>query len=166
MKKISLVSISVTVMFVLFFIVNVRAFDRPSRPMPPYWSQTALTNGWFDRILDPKGCIPLKFDVSPNDLQQNTNFKLYYDIVGNGNIEAVWLTPNGLSTYENTPEDKKFEFISSIIQQYPQDIIYLQGGNVRTMSMPHNTGSGRYAIVFRNTNTWPVTISFAITFSR
>ena len=165
MKKFSLVSMLVTVMYVLLFMVNVQAFDRPSRPMPPYWSQTALTNGWFDRVIEPKGCIPLTFDISPEDLQRNSQAKLYYDMVGGGSVEGVWLTPNGLSAYENTSEDKKFEYIGNLILAYPQDVLYLRGGNVRTMPMPH-TGSGRYGIAFRNTNTSPVTISFAITFSR
>jgi hypothetical protein len=164
MKKISLVSMSVIVMFVLLFIVNVQGFDRPSRPMPPYWSQTALAHGWFDRVIEPKGCLHLTFDITPEDLQKNSQARLYYDVVGNGSIEAVWLTPNGLSEYENTSEDKKFEYIDNVIRAYPQDVLYLRGGNVRTMPMPFKTGSGRYAIVFRNTNTWPVTISFAITF--
>jgi hypothetical protein len=165
MKKISLVSMLVIVMFVLLFIVNAQAFDRPSRPMPSYWSQTALTHGWFDRVIEPKGCIPLTFDISPEDLQKNSQAKLYYDVVGDSSVEAVWLTPNGLSAYENISEDKKFEHIGNLILAHPQDVIYLRGGNVRSMNMPR-TGSGRYAIVFRNTNTWPVTISFAFTFSR
>ena len=166
MKKFSLVSMLVTVVYVLLLIVNVQAFDKPSRTMAPYWSQTALANGWFDRVLEPKGCIPLTFTISAEDLQRNSQAKLYDDVVGGGSVQAVWLAPNGLSGYENTSEDKKFEYIGSIILAYPQDILHLRGGNVRTMSMPHITGPGRYGIVFRNTNASPVTISFAITFSR
>jgi hypothetical protein len=126
-------------LFILLAVLNTWAFNTPSRSMPPYWSQFAIEHGWFDQVIEPYDCLRFEFDVTSGDLQNNSQCRLYYDVVG-GRVEAYWLDPNEASDYEATPDNKKASYLDDLLAMNPD--------------------------VVRNTSSQPITISFALTFAR